>query len=470
MAKLLVVDDEQSICWGISRLATSLGHAVRAASSAEQALEMARLDRPDVVVMDVRLPGLDGLAAMTQLRAVAGELPIVIMTAYGDLPTAVEAVRQGAFEYLVKPFDLEQMRRVLLRACDPTRPATVEVSSRVAEGMIGKSPAMQEVFKRVALAASSDACVLLQGESGTGKELAARAVHQFSARASGPFVAVNVAALSPQLAESELFGHVRGAFTDAAEDRVGLLVQADGGTLFLDEVADIPLSVQVKLLRVLDHGEVLPVGSNQPVRSDFRVVSATHRRLLDRVATGEFRHDLYFRLNAFHVDLPPLRERQGDIAELAIHFARRRLGDKAASAFAQETLEELARRPWHGNVRELRHAVEHAVVLARGGVVLPEHLPLELTSPLDHRTNTASLPDQLAALIEQWAEQVLADPAQAGQIHEQFLRLVETPLFRAALRSSRGQCAAAARALGIHRVTLKGKLDEYGLSDEPGAP
>jgi DNA-binding NtrC family response regulator len=248
MANLLVVDDEPSIVWALTRLGRDLGHVVASASSAEQAFSAAATQAPELIMLDVRLPGLDGLAAMARLRELAPNAPIIIMTAFGDLKTAVAAVRNGAFEYLVKPFDLAKVQRAWERALAIHDRPSDPVREEAAGGLVGRSPVMQEVFKRIALAAASDISVLLHGESGVGKELAARAIHQHSARAAGPFIAVNVASLSSSLAESELFGHVRGAFTGAERDRVGLLVQANGGTLFLDEVAEIPVSTQVKLL------------------------------------------------------------------------------------------------------------------------------------------------------------------------------------------------------------------------------
>ena len=473
MPRMLVVDDEPSICWALNRLGQSLGHDVLTASSAEQALELAAQQPPDVVVLDVRLPGMDGLTAMKQLRERAGDPPVIIITAYGDLNTAVEAVRQGAFEYLIKPFDLATVERTVRRALARGPQSLPAARTENVAGLVGRSPVMQEVFKRIALAAASEASVLLCGESGTGKELAARAIHRYSRRADGPFVAVNLASLSPSLAESELFGHTRGAFTGAERERVGLLLQADGGTLFLDEVADIPLPAQVKLLRALEHGEFLPVGASQPVRSDFRVVSATHQELLAKIRDAQFRHDLYFRLAAFRIDLPPLRQRPDDIRELAEHFLSLVAhGREAAPDFSADSLREMEQRPWHGNVRELRNAVEHSVIVARSGSIEPEHLPPP-APPVWPAAQTAerALEDRLAALIRQWAEVQLAHSSDEGKLYEALLRVVEPPLLEAALEKHRGQCAGAARLLGLHRTTLRKKLDLYGVASagEPGS-
>jgi two-component system nitrogen regulation response regulator GlnG len=454
VSKILIVDDEESICWGLTRLAESLGHDVRTASSAEHGLEQAERNPPDLLILDVRLPGMDGLAAMKLFRQRIGEAPIIVITAFGDLATAVAAVEQGAYEYVLKPFDLQEIKAAIQRALYKI-PAALHPGP--ASGMLGQSSAMQAVFKRIALAAASDVEVLLTGESGVGKELAAAAIHRHSERRDRPFVAVNIAALNPSLAEAELFGHVEGAFTGAHKARKGLLVQADGGTLFIDEVADIPAALQVKLLRALDQGEVLPVGADRPVRTKFRVVAATHQDLRKKVEAGEFRHDLYYRLCTFEIQLPPLRERSEDVPLLAKHFASQASAGKVS--LTDETLAECQRRSWYGNVRELRNAVEHAVVLARQGAVLPLHLP-----PPAQQFGEENCPvDALAQAAERLAARLLDEPALVGAVYERFLQEVERPLLAEALNRNGRQCAPAARALGLHRTTLKRKLDQYGI-------
>jgi two-component system nitrogen regulation response regulator GlnG len=410
---------------------------------------------------------MDGLTAIERFQDQCGTVPIIVITAYGDLQTAVDAVRRGAFDYIAKPFNVEKVKRALACALASRTQDTIGAPPIHVEGMVGRSPAMQEVYKQIALASGSDASVLLSGESGTGKELAARAIHRFSRRASGPFVAVNVAALSPALAESELFGHVRGAFTGADAPRTGLLLQADGGTLFLDEVADIPIATQGKLLRALEYGEVLPVGANEPVRSDFRVICATHRNLVQRVEEGAFRHDLYFRLCAFCVPLPPLRERPQDIAELAEYFATAlaKLPGTPQVALTPGVRAELERRSWHGNVRELRNAIEHALIMSRGRAMLPEHLPPEVafTSPA---TIGADADGAVVAAIRHWAEQNIDRSEDHGQLYERLIGVIEPPLFEVALARHKGQFATAARALGIHRTTLRKKLPDHDSGNE----
>ncbi len=465
MAHLLIVDDEQSICWGLSQLAAEMGHTAATAATAEEGFESAQSQPPDVVVLDVRLPGIDGLSAMHRFQELLDQTPIIIVTAYGELSTAVAAVRNGAFDYLTKPFDLKVVQRAIQRALRPVvrRAADAEPSTVKAPGghIVGTSAAMQEVFKRIALVAPSDACVHLHGDSGTGKELVARAIHRYSRRSDGPFVAVNLASLSPSLAESELFGHARGAFTGADQARKGLLEQADGGTIFLDEVADIPLALQVKLLRTLEHGEVLPVGAQRPVQSDFRIISATHQRLCDRVADGSFRHDLYFRLVTFEIDLPPLRQRREDIRPLAEHFSELLAAKNGwpHSAVSAEALAVLEGRPWYGNVRELRNAIEHALVLARGGTIAPEHLPPPTPPSI---TTDAVHEEAMAQMVRQWTELQLQTSPAAVNLHERLLAIVEPPLLETVLQHHGGQRLAAAQQLGLHRATLRKKLEERG--------
>jgi two-component system nitrogen regulation response regulator GlnG len=319
---------------------------------------------------------------------------------------------------------------------------------------------MQNVFKKIALAASSDASVLVIGESGVGKELAATAIHRNSGRRDAPFVAVNFAAINPAQMEIELFGQV-----DAAGDgtpRQGLLLQAHGGTLFIDEVADIPLALQLKLLRVLDRGEVVPVGGETPLRCRFRVIAATRHNLRKKVEAGEFRYDLFFRLCTFEIELPPLRDRRDDIALLAEHFAAQIAGQRVT--FAEETLAELERRQWYGNVRELRGAVEHALVVARRGAVMPEHLPAALPN-LWQGPSQPSAPQRadLASAIAHATKELLSDPNTAGAVYDRFLQQVEPPLLATVMSKCGQRCAPAARVLGLHRTTLKKKLTQYEI-------
>ena len=463
MPKLLVVDDEQAICWGITKVAQQLGCEVATAASAEEGLKLASQSPYNLVVLDVRLPGMDGLTAFEKFREILGPVPIIIITAFGDIDTAVRAVRSGAFEYLVKPFDLATIRSAIERALHdaPAPPAEAASEPASPDKLIGQTPLMQELFKQIALVAATDTSVVLQGESGVGKELVARAIHRHSEAVDKPFVAVNVAALSPSLAESELFGHTEGSFTGASRARDGLLVQANGGTLFLDEVADIPLPLQVKLLRAVEEGEVLPVGADAPVKTRFRIIGASHKSLKNCVQAGEFRHDLYFRLAAFEITIPPLRERPDDIPLLARHFAARK--PASPQTFSDQALAELRRRPWHGNVRELRNAVEHAQVVCRSGVLMAEHLPAPHPSLGDSTVATDTLAE-LTQISARRAEELLNDPELSGNVHSKLLSEVERPLLLRAMDHYANEYAPAARALGLHRTTLKKKLEEFESS------
>jgi two-component system nitrogen regulation response regulator GlnG len=459
MSRILIVDDEPSISWGLSRLARTMGHDVDVAPSAEDGLCLAGANRPDVLVLDVRLPGMDGLTAMESFRRVLDRAPIIVITAFGDLAVAMDAINKGAFEYVVKPFDVADIRAVIERALrgDSTRPLPPAASA--IEGMVGRTPLMQNVFKKVALAANSDASVLLHGESGVGKELTAATIHRNSERSHGRFVPVNFAALDPNEVEKELFGVAGGS-------PQGLLLQAHGGTLFIEEVADIPPAMQLKLLRVLDQGELLPLGGDTPLRARLRVISATQHDLRRKVEVGELRHDLYFRLCTFEIDLPPLRERRDDIELLSNHFAIRIAGHPVA--FAEETLAELERRQWYGNVRELRGAIEHALVLARHGVVMPEHLPVAMPDLWKTSPQPDAAPADVAGAISQVARNLLADPKMAGTVYDRFLEQVEPPLLSTVMSKCGQRCAPAARVLGLHRTTLKKKLTQYEIEEAVG--
>ncbi len=462
MSHVLVVDDEESICWGLKRLLSEAGHQVRSASSAEEAFSLVARQAPDLIVLDVCLPGISGLAAMDQLLQLAGPVPIIVVTAFGNLDSAVLAQQNGAFDYLTKPFDLDQISAVIRRALVPEPPAEpvgAKASSwQPVEELVGQSRPMQEVFKRIALVAPTNASVLIRGESGTGKELVARAIHRHSARAEVPLVAVNLAALSPTLVESELFGHTKGAFTGAASSRRGLLQLAHGGTVLLDEVGDVPLGVQTKLLRVLEQREVTPVGEVRPCPTEFRLISATHRDLRRESAEGRFRQDLYFRLATFEIHLPPLRERPEDIPLLANRLLRRAVGPENTTArLLDETMEQLCRRPWPGNVRELRNAVEHGALLARGGAIAPEHLPPVLDFAAGEPP-ASSPPPALHQAVDQWVQNKLASSPLPDNLYEQFLAAAEPALFGPVLAHTGKNQVAAAQLLGIHRTTLRKRL------------
>jgi two-component system nitrogen regulation response regulator GlnG len=465
MSHLLIVDDEEAVCWALKKALTKLGHHVAVASSAEEALVLAAKQAPDAIVLDVRLPGLDGLSVLGELQKLSNDAPVIVVTAFGNLATAVRAVEGGAFDYLAKPFDLDQALDTIARALkrrslrQTPEPTIAAENAEAPEEMVGSSPAMQNVFKRIALVAPRDACVLITGESGAGKELVARAVHRYSARRDKPFLPIHVAALNPNLVESELFGHVKGAYTGATLAKPGLLSLADGGTVFLDELADIPLPVQVKLLRVLEHNEITPVGSNVPSPLNVRILTATHQDLERKISEGSFRHDLFFRLNVFQIHLPPLRQRREDIVPLAEHFLRR--FDAKLLPLLKITAEFLTDQPWVGNVRELRNALEHAVIVARGGPLLPEHFP-----PVSG-VRTTNPKEQLADAVLHWLEDRIRSTGKdvPHNLYEELLQCVEPPLLEELMRRLQGNRLIAAQWLGLNRATVRKKLTEYGLAD-----
>jgi len=469
MSHVLIIDDEPSICWGFEQILTDEGHDVAVAPSAEEGLQLLEAKRPDAIVLDVRLPGMDGLTAMREFRRRAADVPIVIITAHGNLETAVQAVQEGAFDYLPKPFDLDRAADVLHRALrrgGNGMSATVGESATESDSLIGTSPAMQHVFKQIALVAASDVPVLLTGESGTGKEMVARAIHRHSHRAERPFLPVCLAALSPGLVESELFGHVKGAFTGAAENRTGLLELAEGGTVLLDEIGETEPGLQVKLLRALEQREIAAVGDARPRSINVRIIAATNRDLAEALCSGEFREDLYFRLSVFRIQLPPLRDRRDDIPVLAAHFLRLSQPEIEEVELHPEVTAELQRRHWPGNVRELRNAMEHAAVLARGEAIRPEHLPPE-AQPMTSRSASpnAKLESAVAAWLHSRLESRTGDSV-PRELYEQFLQQSEPALLHAVLKYCNRHKAKAAELLGMHRTTLRQKLRKYEIDGE----
>jgi two-component system response regulator HydG len=394
--RILIIDDELEMA---ATLADGLGdHGFDAvpASSGHKALALLGEQRFDALVTDLRMPDMDGLTLMAQARQLIPGRPILIMTAHGAIDSAVESIRQGAYHYLTKPFKLEELVIFLRRAIDESRLRREAAALRTTlrerysrSAFVGHSPKMRALLDTLERVAAADVPLLIGGETGTGKGLFARVVHAESRRAAQPFVDVNCAALPENLLESELFGHEKGAFTGAAKSRRGLFLQADGGTLFLDEIGDIPPAIQVKLLHVLEQGQVRPVGSDKAVKVDVRIVAATHRDLRQAVRAGSFREDLYYRLDVVSLSLPPLRERREDIPLLADHFLREqraRHPQSPVQRFSSEVMRHLLTYDWPGNVRELSHVVERALVLSRGPDVEPSDLPQALQKPAEPRT------------------------------------------------------------------------------------
>jgi two-component system nitrogen regulation response regulator GlnG len=468
MSQILIVDDEPAIGWSLGELLDDRGHCVKVSSSVEEALETCRHFAPDLLLLDVRLPGRDGLSAIPDFRALVPSAAVVVMTAFGDLDTAVRAVEAGAAEYLVKPFDSAQVTAIVDRLLERGVIAPRSESPAPASGLVGRSAAMQRVFARVALAASSELPVLITGATGTGKELAAHAIHAHSARRSGALVPVNLAALPPSLVEGELFGQAKGAFSGATA-RDGAFARADGGTIFLDEVGDAAPEVQARLLRVLEAREILPLGATAPHPVDVRVIAATNRDLAADVAGGRFRADLLHRLRVFTIEMPTLAERLDDVPALVSHFLAGSPGCGPLQSASEAFLDAVVARPWPGNVRELKAAVDVAAVLARGGTLGPEHLPPPLSGAPGGTTigrsaapageGLATADARLQQAVRAWVgAQIGAGTPREGWLHEDFLNAAEAALIGEVLARTEGNRTAAARILGLDRATLRGKL------------
>ncbi len=450
---VLVVDDEPSMRHLLSVILTDHGREARAVATAADALRELELREYDLVLTDVRMPGMDGLTLLREIQRREPELTVIVMSAYGSHDAALEAMKAGAYDFLSKPFKPDEVLLVLGKAEERERLARENRRLRTElaaeyrpEAIVGASEAMQGVLRQVAKVAPQKTTVLLEGESGTGKELVARALHERSPRAALPFVAVNCGAIPGELLESELFGHVRGAFTDATRNKKGLAAEADGGTLFLDEIGELPLHLQVKLLRFLQEEEVRPVGDTRARKVDVRVVAATARDLARAVAEGRFREDLYWRLNVVGVRLPPLRERPEDVPALAAHFLARYAPlrpELVGMTFSPEAEAALRSHRWPGNVRELEHVVERAVVLAEGAIVGEEDLPDAVRGP-PGSTRPAALPyDSLSV--------------------KRAIRAVEEQLIRAALERTGGNRTRAAELLELSYRALLYKIKDYGL-------
>jgi DNA-binding NtrC family response regulator len=440
--KVLLVDDDPSIHAGLIRLIRSLGHEPISASTSLEALQKLGTQRFDLCVADLQLSDGDGRAVVRAARACRPPLTVVALTAHGTIADAVEALRSGAADVLAKPFHSSVVEEALARMLAPEPPRGSRGRPTPGVAVIGEHPAMRLVLDRVEQIADTDASVLIRGETGTGKEVVARLIHGASARHAGPFVAVNVSAIPEALAESELFGHVRGAFTGADRPRTGRFVAANGGTLFLDEVGEMPRAVQVKLLRALQEREVTPVGGSEGIPVDVRVVAATHRNLETMIGDGTFREDLFYRLDVVPIEIPPLRERRHDIPALAEHF---RVDVNAREArqvpgFALDVMQRLCAHDWPGNVRELENLVERLVVVASDRMVVMEDLPAHL------RTNIVDL------------ENATLDLPESGVDLRLFLTQLEERLIAQALERTGGNKNRAAELLGLNRTTLVEKL------------
>src|SRR5450755_2202642 len=465
--RVWLVDDDTSIRWVLERALKNGGMLPKAFDAAEPALAALRTDTPDVLITDIKMSGQSGLDLLRRVHDAHPELPVIVMTAYSDLGSAVSAYESGAFEYLAKPFDIDQAVDLVKRAAAAgVRSVESAVSTPTIPELLGRAPAMQQVFRAIGRLSRSSVNVLITGESGTGKELAARALHEHSPRAKRPFIALNTSAIPGELLESELFGHEKGAFTGADSLRRGRFEQADGGSLFLDEIGDMSTSLQTRLLRVLAEGEFYRVGGQTPIRVDVRVIAATHQNLEERVRSGLFREDLYHRLNVIRIELPPLRARAEDVPDLLEHYLRFATQELsiAPKVFAVETLDKLANYSWPGNVRELVNLCQRLAVLAPGREVRVEDLPPELTAAVP----TGVVDADWARALAIWAD-ARAMTAKRPLLDEAQPQL-ERVLIRAALKRTQGHRQEAAKLLGWGRNTLTRKLKELGMADADQAP
>jgi two-component system nitrogen regulation response regulator GlnG len=458
-----IIDDDRSIRWVLEKALGREGIDCASFGSADEALaKLGAGETPRVLISDIRMPGASGLDLLKQAKQQHPDLPVIIMTAYSDLDSAVAAFQGGAFEYLPKPFDVDQAVALVRRALEQGAPQFGASSAEpLAPEILGQAPAMQEVFRAIGRLSQSHATVLINGESGTGKELVARALHRHSPRKDGPFVALNTAAIPRDLLESELFGHEKGAFTGANAQRRGRFEEAAGGTLFLDEIGDMPAELQTRLLRVLSDGQFYRVGGHQPIRANVRVITATHQNLEQRVKEGLFREDLFHRLNVIRLRLPALRERREDIPSLARHFlanSAQQLGVEP-KRLSETALKFLQGTPWPGNVRQLENLCHWLTVMAPGQQIELDDLPAEMRDAAP-----AGTAGDWCGLLAAAADDLLAK--QPGAVWETLTNALEATLIRRALAATGGRRIEAAQLLGIGRNTITRKIQELGLDDK----
>ncbi len=471
MPTLLIIDDERNVLYSLEKGLAADDLRIVTAPTARAGIAAVSEERPDAVLLDVQLPDLSGLDALRQIRERDPKLPVIIMTAHGTAETAIEAMKRGAFDYVLKPWKLAELKQIVHGALQAGRISRVpavfgatEDDGREIDRIVGRSPPMQAVFKEIGRVAPQDVNVLITGESGTGKELVARAIYSHSRRSGQPFLAINCAAIPETLLEGELFGHEKGAFTGADRRRIGKFEQAHRGTLFLDEIGDMAAATQAKVLRVLQDGRFERVGGSETIQVDVRILAATNKDLDKALRQKEFRQDLFYRLNTFTLRLPPLRERPEDIPLLAEHFLhvhRRRLGVDVRG-MAAETLETLCRYAWPGNVRELESAVKYALVHTAGEMITPDALPANVTGTTAvgaHEARTSDLSD-----IRQLVQRLLREGR--TELNDAVHSDVDRVLLEEVLRHAGGQQTKAAELLGVSRTTLRARLQQLGLSLE----
>ena len=469
LERILVADDEESIRWVLSKALSKKGFKVDLASDGHEALEKFRLNRYDLAILDIKMPGISGLDLLSRLQEKGTQTLIVIMTAESSMKNAVEAMKRGAYDYITKPFDLDTIDAILVKAAKAAD-ISVEINRLKDElkdqyhldrAIIGQSKPMQEVYKVLGKVAPSDVTVLITGESGTGKELVARAIHFNSPRLGKPFLAINCAAIPRELLESELFGFEKGAFTGATERKIGKFEQANGGTLFLDEIGDMPLDLQAKLLRVLQEKEITRTGGTSTLPIDVRIVAATNQNLTDKVRSKEFREDLFYRLNVVPIALPPLRERRDDIPLLVDFFiqsAREKLGTSALGC-TDEALRHLSQFSWPGNIRELENTIQRAALLSPNQLLTSEDFPSSQEPAQDG--NDCSLETLITNKLRSAIGQM--DVQELNNLYDMVLHQMERPLIRIILDKTRGNQVRTAEILGINRNTLRKKIQTLGI-------
>ena len=473
LRRILVADDEESMRWVLSKALKRKGFDVDLAPDGSHALEMIKDNCYDLAILDIKMPGINGLDLLDKVRELKSDLLVVIMTAEASMKNAVEAMKRGAYDYITKPFDLDVIDAIIekvsrardIRGQVTTMKQELKERYQVEKNIVGNSPAMRDVYKTIGKVAGSDVTVLIQGESGTGKELVARAIHFNSGRLGKPFVAINCAAIPRDLLESELFGSEKGAYTGASDRKHGKFEQASQGTLFLDEIGDMPLDLQAKILRVLQEQEVTRIGGNQNITVDVRIVAATNQTLIEKVLRKEFREDLYYRLNVVPITLVPLRERRDDIPDLAQYFLTRTCAESSVppKRLSDEALALLTAHPWPGNVRELENAIKRAVILSNDPLLTA--LDFAGLSPASIRTQSVSQGASLEALVDMKLRSCMngVEKLDKGDIYTVVLEQVERPLIRFILEKTRWNQVKTADILGINRNTLRKKISELGI-------
>ncbi|MBK18920.1 MAG: nitrogen regulation protein NR(I) [Rhodospirillaceae bacterium] len=469
---ILVADDDRSIRVVLEQALSRLGHDVRTTDSGKVLWELVEAGEGDLVITDVVMPDVNGLDLVPRIRSLRPDLKVIVMSAQNTLLTAIKAAERGAFEYLPKPFDLDELASIVERANAAAKETIAETSSEskaVDEKLrlIGRSPAMQEIYRTVARLMTSDLTVMIMGESGTGKELVARALHEYGKRKQGPFVALNMAAIPRELVESELFGHEKGAFTGATSAGVGRFKQAQNGTLFLDEIGDMPLDAQTRLLRVLQEGEFTTVGGRVAVKADVRIIAATHRDLHGLIEKGQFREDLFYRLNVVPIRLPPLRERKEDIADLVRHFLEisesEGLGVRSLDT---EAMEGLHNYDWPGNVRELENLIRRVAALYTDDIITSNIIRTELDQGNSNGQDPAFEDDNLSTAVERHLSRYFDShrgSLPSPGLYERVLKEMEKPLISLSLTATKGNQIKTAKMLGINRNTLRKKIKELDI-------